>query len=63
MWFNDEEEFDDGEAVVPGPDSDILAKKLDSDLNSTLGKLSCDNLLLCSFLCRLNTRVNLPPQQ
>lgn len=39
MWFNDEEEFDEGDSVVPGPDADILAKKLDSDLNSTLGNI------------------------
>ncbi|KAE8738847.1 hypothetical protein FOCC_FOCC015679 [Frankliniella occidentalis] len=39
LWFNDEEEFDEGDSVVPGPDPDILGKKLDPDLNSTLAKL------------------------
>ncbi|XP_034249426.1 serine/threonine-protein phosphatase 4 regulatory subunit 3 isoform X1 [Thrips palmi] len=38
MWFNEEEDFEE-DSVVPGPDADILTKKLDSDLNSTLAKL------------------------
>lgn len=37
MWFNEEEDFEE-DSVVPGPDADILTKKLDSDLNSTLGR-------------------------
>jgi len=38
LWFNEEDDFDDGEAVVPGPESELLAKKLDSELNCTLGE-------------------------
>jgi hypothetical protein len=33
MWFNEDDDFDDGEAVVPAA-SDILSKKLDSDIDS-----------------------------
>lgn len=33
MWFNEDDDFDDGEAVVPAA-NDILSKKLDSDLDS-----------------------------
>lgn len=39
MWFNEEDDFEE-DSVVPGPDAaDMLTKKLDSDLNSTLAKL------------------------
>nr|CAD7587275.1 unnamed protein product [Timema genevievae] len=37
MWFNEDDDFDDGEAVVPAA-NDLLAKKLDSDLAS-IGKI------------------------
>ncbi|XP_063216283.1 serine/threonine-protein phosphatase 4 regulatory subunit 3 [Bacillus rossius redtenbacheri] len=37
MWFNDDDDFDDTETVVPAT-NDILAKKLDSDLDS-IGKI------------------------
>lgn len=33
MWFNEDDEFDDNEAIVPTA-TDILAKKLDTDLDS-----------------------------
>lgn len=33
MWFNEDDDFDDGEAVVPAA-NDILSKKLDSDIDS-----------------------------
>ena len=33
MWFNEEDDFDDGEAVVPAA-NDILSKKLESDIDS-----------------------------
>ncbi|XP_019881930.2 serine/threonine-protein phosphatase 4 regulatory subunit 3 isoform X2 [Aethina tumida] len=39
MWFNDEDDFDEGETVVmPPAANDILTKKLDSDLDS-IGKM------------------------
>lgn len=37
MWFNEDDDFDDGEAVVPAA-NDILSKKLDSDIDS-IGKI------------------------
>ncbi|PSN32503.1 hypothetical protein C0J52_21946 [Blattella germanica] len=37
MWFNEDDDFDDGEAVVPAA-NDILSKKLDSDIES-IGKM------------------------
>lgn len=37
MWFNEDDDFDDGEAVVPAA-NDILSKKLDSDIDS-IGKM------------------------
>ncbi|GLH05730.1 Serine/threonine-protein phosphatase 4 regulatory subunit 3 [Gryllus bimaculatus] len=37
MWFNEDDDFDDGEAVVPAT-NEILGKKLDSDLDS-IGKI------------------------
>lgn len=33
MWFNEDDDFDDGEAVVPAA-NDILGKKLESDMDS-----------------------------
>lgn len=38
MWFNEEDDFDDNEAVVPATATDILSKKLDTDLDS-IGKM------------------------
>ncbi|XP_046997787.1 serine/threonine-protein phosphatase 4 regulatory subunit 3 isoform X3 [Schistocerca americana] len=37
IWFNEDDDFDDGEAVVPAA-NDILGKKLDTDLDS-IGKI------------------------
>lgn len=37
MWFNEDDDFDDNEAIVPAT-TDILAKKLDTDLDS-IGKM------------------------
>lgn len=37
MWFNEEDDFDDGEAVVPANTSNIINKKLNSELES-IGK-------------------------
>uniref|UniRef100_A0A1B6LV67 Uncharacterized protein n=1 Tax=Graphocephala atropunctata TaxID=36148 RepID=A0A1B6LV67_9HEMI len=37
MWFNEEDDFDDGEAVVPANTSNIINKKLSSELDS-IGK-------------------------
>lgn len=37
MWFNEEDDFDDTEPVLP-PSNDILTKKLDTDLES-IGKI------------------------
>uniref|UniRef100_A0A1B6CNK5 Serine/threonine-protein phosphatase 4 regulatory subunit 3-like central domain-containing protein n=1 Tax=Clastoptera arizonana TaxID=38151 RepID=A0A1B6CNK5_9HEMI len=37
MWFNDEEDLDDGEAVVPANASNIINKKLNTELDN-LGK-------------------------
>lgn len=34
MWFNEEDDFDDGEAVVPANTSNIINKKLNSELDS-----------------------------
>lgn len=36
IWFSEEDDFEDGEAVVPAT-NDLLGKKLDSDLDS-IGK-------------------------
>jgi hypothetical protein len=33
MWFNEDDDFDDGETVAPAT-NDILSKKLDSDIDS-----------------------------
>jgi hypothetical protein len=33
MWFNEDDDFDDGETVVSAA-NDILGKKLDSDIDS-----------------------------
>lgn len=38
MWFNEEDDFDDNEAVVPATATDILTKKIDTDLDS-IGKM------------------------
>lgn len=38
MWFNEDDEFDDNEAIVPAATNDILSKKLDTDLES-IGKI------------------------
>lgn len=38
MWFNEDDDFDDNEAVVPAAATDILAKKIDTDLDS-IGKI------------------------
>lgn len=38
MWFNEDDEFDDNEAIVPAATTDILSKKLDTDLES-IGKI------------------------
>lgn len=40
IWFNEDDDFDDGEAVVPAT-NDILGKKLDSDLDSIGITFSC----------------------
>lgn len=37
MWFNDEDDYDDNEAIVHAT-TDILSKKLDTDLD-TIGKM------------------------
>lgn len=34
MWFNEEDDFDDGEAVVPANTSNIINKKMSSELDS-----------------------------
>ncbi|XP_017775212.1 PREDICTED: serine/threonine-protein phosphatase 4 regulatory subunit 3 isoform X3 [Nicrophorus vespilloides] len=38
MWFNEEDDFDDNETMVTSNTSDILSKKLDTDLDS-IGKI------------------------
>lgn len=38
MWFNDEDDFNDNEAIVPPATTDIISKKLDTDLDS-IGKM------------------------
>lgn len=38
MWFNEDDDFDDNEAVVPATATDILTKKIDTDLDS-IGKM------------------------
>ncbi|XP_018322468.1 serine/threonine-protein phosphatase 4 regulatory subunit 3 [Agrilus planipennis] len=38
IWFNEDDDFDDNEAVVPAATTDILTKKLDSELES-IGKM------------------------
>lgn len=38
MWFNEDDDFDDNEAVVPATTTDILTKKIDTDLDS-IGKI------------------------
>uniref|UniRef100_A0A146LM43 Serine/threonine-protein phosphatase 4 regulatory subunit 3 n=1 Tax=Lygus hesperus TaxID=30085 RepID=A0A146LM43_LYGHE len=37
MWFNDDDDFDEGEAVVPAPASNVINKKITQELDS-LGK-------------------------
>lgn len=37
MWFNDEDDFDEGEAVVPAATSNIINKKLNHEIDS-IGK-------------------------
>lgn len=37
MWFNEDDDFDDGEAVVPAAASNIINKKINSELDS-IGK-------------------------
>lgn len=37
MWFNDDDDFEDNETVLPAP-TDMLSKKLDTDLDS-IGKI------------------------
>lgn len=34
MWFNEEDDFDDGEAVVPAATSNIINKKLNHEIES-----------------------------
>lgn len=34
MWFNEDDDFDDGEAVVPAAASNIINKKINSELDS-----------------------------
>ena len=41
MWFNEDDDFDDGEAVVPAA-NDILGKKLESDMDS-IGMTVCSS--------------------
>lgn len=38
MWFNEDDEFDDNEAMVPAPTNDMLTKKLDPD-HESIGKI------------------------
>ena len=48
MWFNDEDEIEDGEAVVPASTSpDLTGRKAESDLDS-IGKLSLESFILYS---------------
>ncbi|KAF6199172.1 hypothetical protein GE061_007197, partial [Apolygus lucorum] len=37
MWFNEDDDFDEGEAVVPAPASNVINKKITQELDS-LGK-------------------------
>lgn len=46
MWFNEDDDFDDGEAVVPAA-NDILSKKLDSDIDSI-------GMWVQNFVCIVN---------
>lgn len=44
IWFNEEEEdFDEGEAVVPAPNSTLMSKKLNNELDA-LGKVANNEL-------------------
>lgn len=38
MWFNEDDDFDDNEAVVPAATTDIPTKKFDPDLDG-IGKI------------------------
>lgn len=38
MWFNEDDDFDDNETIVPAGTTDILSKKIDTDLDS-IGKI------------------------
>jgi hypothetical protein len=50
MWFNEDDDFDDGEAVVPAA-NDILGKKLESDMDSIGMKVcSLENMVTKCFM-------------
>lgn len=34
MWFNEDDDFDEGEAVVPATNSSLINKKLNSELEA-----------------------------
>lgn len=38
MWFNEDDDFDENETIVPAAATDILTKKIDSDLDG-IGKI------------------------
>ncbi len=37
MWFNEDDDFDEGEAVVPATNSSLINKKLNNELDA-IGK-------------------------
>ena len=44
MWFNEEDDFDEGEAVVPAPNSNLINKKLNNELEA-IGKWLCSAIV------------------
>lgn len=57
MWFNEEDDFDDGEAVVPANTSNIINKKLSSELDSIGEHFSLLMIELFRLLDRNGTRI------
>lgn len=45
MWFNEEDDFDEGEAVVPAANSSLINKKLNNELEA-IGKMVVCRLCL-----------------
>lgn len=45
MWFNEDDDFDEGEAVVPATNSSLINKKLNNELDAIGNDVSNFNIL------------------